>query len=135
MNRHPQDILNDLTADHNRRYDRAMASINTTRKRAAELLAERDALTADLDRQIAQALSEERKLAEKLREPGPNSKVLIEARFPGDRSKLYEYIAMRTANGEWYVTGRAGKMSWESITNLVKHAASVEVFDLDFNRS
>lgn len=130
----PTPHVQDLTSASFEDYDRVMASMNTTRKRASELLAERDALTADLDRQIAQALADERALEEKLREPGPNSKVLIEARFPGDRDRVYEYIAMRTPGTDWYVTGRAGKMSWDSILHLVRNAASVEIFDLDFER-
>lgn len=135
----PIPTVTSLTSTGFEEYDRVMASISSTRKRAAELMAQRDSLTADLDRQIAEALAAERALTQKLREPAPGSKVLIEARFPGDRTKVYEYLAMRIDNprvngANWYVTGRSGKVTWDDITDLVKHAAAVEVYDLDFTR-
>lgn len=106
-----------------------MTSINRIRSRVTELQEERDRL----NRQIEEALREERELQSKLREPEAGSMVLIEAVFPGTSGRTYQYVAMNTDTG-WYVTGQKGKMTWDGVLNLVRHARSVEIFDLDFNR-
>lgn len=144
ITRHPQDILNDLTADHNREYDRIM-SIRSTKSRAAELRAEADRLAAERELVLAR-IAEAEAAASKFEEPGPGSKILIEAVFPGSSRQRaagektkYEYLAMRIENpragGEnWYVTGQKGKTNWAAILQLVENAREVEIYDLDFHR-
>lgn len=112
-------------------------SIRSTKSRAAELRAEADRLAAERELVLARIARAEA-AASKFDEPAPGSKVLIEARFPGNGPK-YEYLAMRTENprgaGEnWYVTGQKGKTNWAAILRLVENAREVEIFDLDFHR-
>lgn len=126
-----------------------MASINGTKSRVQEARERRAALEAELraaDERVLEAERAERELNRKLIEPGPGSKIMIEATFPGssrsfnpDPPKTYQYLAMRTDNpreggANWYVTGQKGKLTWADVINLVKHAREVELFDLNFHR-
>jgi len=85
-------------------------------------------------RRAEQALQDAIKQREN--EPGPGSKILIRARFHSG-SKQYEYLALRpeTAkrDGElnWYVTGRAGMVTWESILDRVT-AADISIHTMNF---
>lgn len=115
-----------------------MASIRSTKSRAAELRAEADRLAAERQLVLAR-IAEAEASASKYDEPEPGSKVLIEAKFPGSGRTTYQYLAMRTENpretGEnWYVTGQKGKTNWEAILRLVENAREVEIYDLDFQR-
>lgn len=115
-----------------------MASIRTTKSRAAELRAEADRLAAERELVLAR-IAEAEAAASKYEEPEPGSKVLIEATFPGSGRTKYEYLAMRTENpradgSNWYVTGQKGKTTWANILRLVENAREVEIFDLDFER-
>ncbi|UVG35065.1 hypothetical protein SEA_CECE_316 [Microbacterium phage Cece] len=69
----------------------------------------------------------EREAAQRVRaeEPAPGSKVYVTVKFPGENDKVYEYFAIRTENprpqgANWYVTGRAGKVSWESFISSIE---------------
>lgn len=122
-----------------------MASIRSTKSKAAELRAEADRLAAERELVLAR-IAEAEAAASKFNEPGPNSKVLIEATFPGSYAQrtagektTYEYLAMRIDNprstgDNWYVTGQKGKTNWAAILRLVENAREVEIFDLDFER-
>lgn len=114
-----------------------MASIRSTKSRAAELRAEADRLAAERELVLARIAVAEA-AASKFDEPAPGSKVLIEARFPGGGHK-YEYLAMRTENprsvgDNWYITGQKGKTNWSAILHLIENAREVEIYDLDFRR-
>lgn len=123
-----------------------MASINGTKTRAEQAREERQRLLDELnaaDERLLAAERAERELNRKLIEPGPGSKIMIEAQFPGQRfvgeTKVYQYLAMRTENpreggANWYVTGQKGKLTWSEVVQLVKYAHDIELFDLDFQR-
>lgn len=120
-------------------------SIRSTNNRAAELRAEADRLQAERELVLAR-IAEAEAAARKYDEPGPGSKILIEAVFPGSyrqreagEKTKYQYLALRTENpragGEnWYVTGQKGKTNWAAILRLVENAREVEIYDLDFER-
>lgn len=65
-------------------------------------------------------------------EPDAGSMVKITATFPGMRT--YEYLAYRPATEDslyWYVTGRAGQLTWEEIFHRMK-AAEISIEKLKF---
>lgn len=81
-----------------------------------------------LRRQLEEATEElERDQRVLDQEPGPGSKVIITAIYPGS-SKKYEFLALRPAENtrdggmSWYVTGRAGSHTWTDILNRIQRA-------------
>ncbi len=88
-----------------------------------------DRLQAELSyaQQVLRRAEEEAKP----KEPAAGSWVRILATFPGGR-KTYTYLALRVPESpartdSWYVTGKAGKYTWEDVLRLVRHAETIQI--------
>lgn len=63
-------------------------------------------------------------------EPKAGSMIKITATFSNDRT--YEYLAYRPdSSSHWYLTGRAGQLTWEEIFHRMK-AADIAIERLNF---
>ena len=90
---------------------------------------------AELRRQL-EAAEKDLSAAKRIRaaDPGPGAMVFITAQFPGS-DKVYEYMAINTSiialpgGRVWYVTGRAGKQTWDEILSRIERAV-YEVYRL-----
>ena len=94
-------------------------SLTTKRNRVREA----EQALANARRELAEAEQQRRQQM-----PKPGEDFLIEATFPGGRR--YHYLGMRTPQGDFYVTGREGKLTWDEVLHRIEGRATYEVYPL-----